>query len=709
MRVNMPVTGVEKVLQDSDVIVSKTDTKGLITYVNKTFCDISGFTEEELLGAPHNLVRHPDMPPAAFEDLWNTLKAGKSWKGLVKNRCKNGDHYWVEANANPIYENGRIVGYMSLRTKPAREAVEFCENLYRKLREGNARGWTVKEGRALRTGIGGFINRVRKPNVSMRMTWLVGALLALSMTLAGIGLFGMSKANDGLEASYKESTVPLGQVTNIGRIILRNHLLIATGIITPADAQKNMDQMDKNIAEIGKIWEEFTKRKLSAEEQKLVDAFAEDRKKFVIEGLKPVAVLLRAGKIDDARKHTVNVIRPLGAVVTTDVDALVKYQTEASEAGYKAAVSRYETIRIVMVIALALGAALGIFLAFSIVRGITRPLREVEEIAAAVASGDLTRGIAIKSEDEIGRVLQAVKNVSGNLRAIVGDVRLGTGHINQSSQEIASGTDDLSQRTQEQASALEETASSMEEMTSTVKQNADNTRQANQLVANARTQAQAGGEVVTKAVAAMAQINTSSKKIADIIGVIDEIAFQTNLLALNAAVEAARAGEQGRGFAVVATEVRNLAQRSATAAKEIKGLINDSVDKVKSGTELVDASGKALSEIVESVKKVNDIVAEIAAASQEQSSGIEQVNKAVMQMDEMTQQNAALVEESSAASRSMEEQAKKLQQLMMFFRVSSSDTAVATSSRESASVTLVDGQPKPRAKVLSVKHNRHAA
>ncbi len=709
MRTNLPVTGVEKALQDNDVIVSKTDTKGRITYVNKTFCDISGFTEEELIGAPQNIVRHPDMPPAAFKDLWDTIQGGKSWKGLVKNRCKNGDHYWVEANANPIYENGQIVGYMSLRTKAAREAVEFCENLYRKLREGNARGWTVKEGRALRTGIGGFINRVRKPSVSMRLTWLVGALLALSMGLTGTGLFGMSKANDGLESSYKDSTVPLGQATGIGRLILNNRLLIATAIITPADAQKNMDQMDKNIAEIGKIWDEFSKRKLSAEEQKLVDAFTEDRKKFVMEGLRPAAAMLRAGKIDEAKKHTINVVRTLGAPVAGHVNALVKYQTDASEVGYKTAVARYEMIRIIAGIALALGAALGIFLAILIVRGIIRPLREVEEIAAAVSSGDLTRNITIKSEDEIGRVLQAIKNVNGNLRAIVGDVRLGTGNINQSSQEIASGTDNLSQRTQEQASALEETASSMEEMTSTVKQNADNARQANQLVANARAQAQDGGEVVTKAVTAMGQINSSSKKIADIIGVIDEIAFQTNLLALNAAVEAARAGEQGRGFAVVATEVRNLAQRSATAAKEIKGLINDSVDKVKNGSSLVDETGKTLGEIVESVKKVTDIVAEIASASQEQSSGIEQVNKAVMQMDEMTQQNAALVEESSAASRSMEEQAKKLQQLMMFFRVSSSDTAVATSSRESASVTPVDGQPKPRAKVLSVKHNRHAA
>jgi len=680
MRVNMPVTGSEKILQDGDVIVSKTDTKGLITYINKTFMEISGFLEEELLGAPQNIVRHPDMPPAAFKDLWDTLQAGKSWKGMVKNRCKNGDHYWVEANANPIYENGVVTGYMSLRTKPSREQVEFAENLYRKIREGRAHGWTVREGRALRTGIGGFINRVRHPNLSMRLTWLVGALLLLSVGLAGVGLFGMSKANDGLESSYKDSTVPLGQVTNIGRVILNNRLLIATAIITPADAQKNMDAMDKNIAEIGKIWEEFSKRNLSTEEQKLVNAFTEDRKKFVMEGLRPAAALLRAGKIDEARKHTINVIRPLGATVTTDVNALVKYQTEASEAGYKAAVSRYEAIRIIALIALALGAALGILLAVSIVRGIVRPLKEVEDISMAVSSGDLTRNIVVKSEDEIGRVLQAVKNVNGNLRGIVADVRSGVGSIATSAQEVAAGGNDLAQRTQESASALEETASSMEEMTSTVKQNADNSRQANQLAAGARDQAEKGGDVVTKAVSAMNEINASSKKIADIIGVIDEIAFQTNLLALNAAVEAARAGEQGRGFAVVASEVRNLAQRSAGAAKEIKGLISDSVDKVKTGSQYVDESGKTLGEIVGSVKKVTDIVAEIAAASQEQSSGIDQVNKAVMQMDEMTQQNAALVEESSAASRAMEEQAKSLDVMMQFFRLGSNDGGSARSS-----------------------------
>jgi len=540
MRVNLPVTNVEKILQDNDVIVSKTDTKGLITYVNKTFCDISGYSEEELLGAPHNILRHPDMPAAAFQDLWDTLQAGKPWKGYVKNRCKNGDHYWVEANANPIWENGTIVGYMSLRTKPSREVVEFCEGLYRKIREGKARGWTVKEGRALRTGLAGWWNRLRHPTVKTRIMALTGFLLFIAGILATASVFGISQA--------------------------------------------------------GEKWQ--------------------------------IAIL-----------------------------AL-----------------------------LLVGGAVSVYMSIALLRVVVRPLRDVEEVAMAISSGDLTRRIDVTTDDEISRVLQAFKNVGGNLRGIVSDVRLGSQAISTSSQEVAAGSNSLSQRTQEQASALEETASSMEEMTSTVKQNADNARQANQLAAGARDQAEKGGAVVTQAVAAMSEINASSKRIADIIGVIDEIAFQTNLLALNAAVEAARAGEQGRGFAVVASEVRNLAQRSAAAAKEIKGLIKDSVEKVEKGTELVDASGKTLTEIVESVKKVTDIVAEIAAASQEQSSGIDQVNKAVMQMDEMTQQNAALAEESSAASRSMEEQAQKLSELMGFFRLGANDS-VRDAARRPATVT----------------------
>jgi len=297
------------------------------------------------------------------------------------------------------------------------------------------------------------------------------------------------------------------------------------------------------------------------------------------------------------------------------------------------------------------------------------PVDETVEIARALAIGDLTKSMSTHYQGSFGDLSNALNDSMTNLLRMVTDIRQTAGTINTAAAEIAQGNLDLSSRTEEQASSLEETASTMEEMTSTVRQNADNAQQANQLAAGARTQAEQGGAIVGKAVGAMAEISVASKKIADIIGVIDEIAFQTNLLALNAAVEAARAGEQGRGFAVVASEVRNLAQRSAGAAKEIKSLIKDSVEKVEEGSKLVDESGSTLNEIVLSVKKVSDIIAEIAAAGQEQSAGIEQVNKVVTQLDEATQQNAALVEEAAASAKSMESQASALSDMMTFFEV----------------------------------------
>ncbi len=319
----------------------------------------------------------------------------------------------------------------------------------------------------------------------------------------------------------------------------------------------------------------------------------------------------------------------------------------------------------------------------NLMEAVVEPLKEGKRVMTSLAEGDLTQTMSGEFKGEFAELRDAINTSVTNLLNMVNDINLASGSISSGASEIATGNTDLSQRTEEQASSLEETASSMEEMTSTVRQNADNARTANTLASTASDQASKGGEVVSNAVAAMSEINSSSKKISDIIGVIDEIAFQTNVLALNAAVEAARAGEQGRGFAVVAGEVRNLAQRSAGAAKEIKSLINDSVEKVDEGSKLVDESGKTLEEIVEAVKKVSDIIAEIAAASQEQSSGIEEVNKAISQMDEMTQQNAALVEEAASASESMEEQSKNMIELMRFF-YTGQQVAAPTQARRAA-------------------------
>ena len=310
-----------------------------------------------------------------------------------------------------------------------------------------------------------------------------------------------------------------------------------------------------------------------------------------------------------------------------------------------------------------------LLLAWKLTESITRPLDEAVAVARSVAAGDLTTRIEVRGRDETSQLLQALKDMNEALVRTVGDVRRSTRMIAAASSEIASGNADLSARTETQASSLEETASSMEDLTSTVKQNADNARQANQLVISASSVATRGGQVVSQVVQTMSSIKDSSRKIVDIIGVIDGIAFQTNILALNAAVEAARAGEQGRGFAVVASEVRNLAQRSAAAAKEIKALIGDSVDKVDGGGKLVDEAGQTMELIVTSVRQVADIMSEITAASQEQSLGIEQVNMAISEMDEMTVQNAALVEQAAAAAQSMRDEAAVLEQAVAVFRL----------------------------------------
>jgi len=312
---------------------------------------------------------------------------------------------------------------------------------------------------------------------------------------------------------------------------------------------------------------------------------------------------------------------------------------------------------------------IGSAFAFFISRSIVRPLGDAVKVAETVAAGDLTSRIEVQSRDETGQLMRALKNMNDSLAKVVGEVRTGTDTIATASGQIATGNQDLSSRTEEQASSLEQTAASMEELTSTVKQNADNARQANQLAVSASEVAVKGGSVVGQVVDTMGSINASSRKIVDIIGVIDGIAFQTNILALNAAVEAARAGEQGRGFAVVASEVRSLAQRSAAAAKEIKTLIGDSVDKVEEGSRQVAEAGRTMEEIVDSVKRVTDIMGEITAASQEQTSGIEQINQAITQMDQVTQQNAALVEEAAAAAGSLQEQAGSLLQVVGTFKL----------------------------------------
>ncbi len=503
--------------------------------------------------------------------------------------------------------------------------------------------------------------------VGVRLGLGFGLLLVLMTLMAVLGMSRIDNIKKNLDSIVEHDVAAMGYVTEMREAV--NAIAIATRNVVMLT---NPEEIEVQTRRIGSAWEYYdsTAESLAAmvgNEAVLVSvsqASAATRPLF-----NKVTQLAGENKRAEATQFLLKEVQPSLSKwydamndILTDREKVIEESTDAAHAAYNFA--RW------LVLSLAgAGLVLGTFIAWLIARSIIRPLHRAVEIASSVSKGDLTQHIEVKSRDETGQLLRALKEMNENLIGIVSGVRSTTDAITTASQEVAAGNSDLSQRTEEQASSLEETASSMEELTSTVRQNAENAKQANQLAANASDVAVKGGQVVGEVVQTMSSISASSKKVVDIISVIEGIAFQTNILALNAAVEAARAGEQGRGFAVVASEVRNLAQRSAAAAKEIKDLIGDSVEKVDIGAKQVEQAGATMEEIVSAVKRVTDIMSEIAAASNEQTAGIEQVNQAITQMDEVTQQNAALVEEASAAAESMREQAKGLYTAVSVFKL----------------------------------------
>ncbi len=1004
MKVNMPVTDREVMMKEGTILVTETDPKGIITKANEAFIEISGFSEKELIGSNHNLVRHPDMPPEVFADLWKTIKKGNPWVGIIKNRTKNGDYYWVEANITPIYNNSRLVSFMSCRYAPTREQIREAEALYDKIKRKQAsldvNNWKEKLNIFKKMS---FTQKMRLSSLFLLLTvaGLMGEFYlekqsdiafimhkqAVSDDLTPVkdlqvsimqhrGLDMLLKLNGGLdvvkdiveteakidqaisaieamephygvafkstplwqsiqqdwnlllankqnlssEQSFNQHTALIRNILNLMETVANqsnlaldtelnsNHLmnlqvhqlpeLMAVlgalrdyGISTLKkaeisqhdatqlailmhDAERVQSMIKKNIKSILPESPELLKYEQQIEPEiqhflqqvthlqqgknaqltaagifsegsqiishssLLYDKVADNLHRllqnridqlqhglWLIFGIVLLVIVLAGAmlwwlityfhqnmdrisrvfyQLTDGKFHNTfdfsandefgTLLKALQAmqvkmnvdfaatqdqattmgrikqaldnaqscvmVTNNNYDIIYMNKTvlqlfKEAEADIQEQLPNFEadallgrniddfhknpshqrrildnltdTLHSTLTIG---GHTLDISAAPILDdngdrKGIVVEWRdrseevlveeEIADIIESVKSGHLEKRIDISNKDgffaKLGASINELANIieqsftdinqtihslaqgdldhrieteySGiylecknninstvdKLNEVVTKINEAASFISHSSQEIASGNNNLSQRAEQQAANLEQTASSMEQLTSTVKNNADNAQQANQLAEQAKSLAESGGEVVKQAIAAMQEINESSNKIADIISVIDEIAFQTNLLALNASVEAARAGEQGRGFSVVATEVRNLAQRSAKAAQESKELIQGSVEKVRSGSEFVFETGNALNDIEAGIKKVGDIVSEIAAASAEQSIGISQVNQAITQMDEITQQNAALAEEASAASMSMHDQSKAMMRLLAFFKI----------------------------------------
>ena len=496
-----------------------------------------------------------------------------------------------------------------------------------------------------------------------------GIIIALLIVLAALAIVRVSGLNEDIRLTNDDrypKTVLVHTVKDALNEQARNmrNLLLMTDA---QDLRKEFADIDDQSRVIAAALAKLDKLVTSEKGRKELGDLEQERERFLAVRMRFLD-LARAGKLDEAKAALLLEVRPVQLKYMKELNDLVDFQGQLMvESGQQSAEQARQTTFLIVVLALS-ATLLAAVLAAWVTRAITVPMREAVAIARRVADGDLTARIEVTSRDESGQMLAALKDMNAALIRIIGEVRNGTDTMATVSCQIASGNLDLSARTEQQASSLEETASSMEELTSTVKHNADNARQANQLAVSASEVAVKGGAVVAEVVQTMGQINQSSRHIVEIIGVIDGIAFQTNILALNAAVEAARAGEQGRGFAVVATEVRNLAQRSAAAAKEIKQLIDDSVSKVESGSRQVDEAGATMRQIVDSIRNVADIMGEISAASAEQTAGIEQINQAVLEMDDMTQKNAALVEQAAAAANMMEEQSARLVDVVSVFK-----------------------------------------
>ena len=516
MRKNLPVTNVETKVRDNQYLISKTDMKGRIIYANPAFIEVSGFHRDELIGKAHNAIRHPDMPPEAFADLWTTLKAGKPWLGLVKNRRKDGGFYWVLANAYPVIENGEVSCYASVRVKASDEQIRATEAFYAAVNAGRAGGYGIVQGQRARKGWRRLADVAALPFRSSVKTSIVRMALA---GLLAIGLGGYFAATGGVPPQWQWT-----------------------------------------------VW--------------------------------PVLGLLAAGMLVQG---------------------------------------------------------------WTISRRVLRSIEGLAETARQISAGNLGAEIGHASQhDELGRLSFYLDIMRKSLISISDDVQIGVHATGHTAQILFANNTHLSARTEDQASSLQETAAAMEELTSTVKQNADNAHVAARLADDSMRIARQGGEVVAEVVETMDGIRDSSRKISDIVTLIEGIAFQTNILALNAAVESARAGEAGKSFAVVAGEVRNLALKSSQAAKEVKTLIDESASRVTTGSEQAARAGATMQEIVDSVRRVTDIMGEISTASVEQSGGLEQINQAIGQMDGVTQQNAELVHDLGQTVRTLSAEAENL-------------------------------------------------
>ncbi|SER72264.1 methyl-accepting chemotaxis sensory transducer with Pas/Pac sensor [Vreelandella subterranea] len=668
MRNNQPVTQQEYPLTEETVLISRSDLKGNVTYANPTFVEVSGYSRDELIGAPHNLIRHPDMPEAAFADLWKTLKSGTTWQGLVKNRRKNGDHYWVHATLAPLRDGDRIVGYTSVRRKASPKAVAKAEKVYAEMREkGKSRHYTLVRGAIRRKGLTGIISRFKFTSLRAKLIGMVLAAVLLLGVAGGLGIYGLMASGERLTTLSRSGLDNVASLQHIEQTVGQVLEQLEPAVRNPrsVEADELSEALAVRLDNLQARWEDYQAHEDASQALASFGSALDNWSG----GVEQATTALVDGNGFGAYEALNDVVLPNARTLREQASQLVENErTTAADMLAEAEQGRQQML-VAQLVLVGLGALIMIGLSVLILKSIMRSLAGARYVTFQIAAGNLAARERRQTGDELGELLYSLDTMRFSLSGIVGDVENRVSVVTPAIQQIAAENEELASRTEQQASSLQETASSMEEMTSTVQQNTDNARQASELAVQNAKSTQETGEQMQQLVERMQRIAQSAEKMTEMISVIDGIAFQTNILALNASVEAARAGEHGRGFAVVASEVRNLAGRSAEAAQEIRRMIDSTTQEVTGGRSAVEVAEKAIDSVMRQASKVSELMESISTASSEQSSGIGQINSAIAEMDDVTQQNATKVQSIAASADNLSLEAFELANVVDAFRL----------------------------------------